>query len=310
MLQNLAKVSITEQTKFIKSFDHVFCDIDGVIWLACKAIPGAPECVDTLKEIGKKVTFITNYGASSTAELYRLLREIKVSAELDDIVNPLLAMILHLKKIKFDKEIFAIGTAEFKDELKRSGFKLAPDPPQFMEETIPNLLSNMADDEKVGAVVFDYDINLTILKLQKSLTYLKRKDCLFMIGGAEKSTPFGNEGPLVGNYYFYMCLKEISGREPIQMAKPSIHYVDLVTEKFHVKKPGRILYIGDNIEEDMGFAMTAGYEKLLVLTGTTKNEHLLDWKYPENLKPQYYVESLGALNDIIKLCNISKISKD
>lgn len=50
----------------------------------------------------------------------------------------------------------------------------------------------------------------------------------------------------------------------------------------------------------MGLAARAGYQKLLVLSGQTKPSEILNWKYPENLKPEYYIQDLETLGQILK----------
>lgn len=53
----------------------------------------------------------------------------------------------------------------------------------------------------------------------------------------------------------------------------------------------------------MGLAKAAGYQKLLVLSGTTKPEEIINWKYDEDLKPDYYIKSLEELNVVLKNVN-------
>lgn len=57
----------------------------------------------------------------------------------------------------------------------------------------------------------------------------------------------------------------------------------------------------------MVFATKCSYQKLLVLTGITNKDHLSKWEHPEEYKPQYYVENLSVLNEIV--CNCLGTSK-
>ncbi|CAG9819787.1 unnamed protein product [Phaedon cochleariae] len=297
MLRNLADVPLQEQLDFINSFDHVLTDMDGVLWVASKALPGSPECIATLKNLGKRVSFVTNNAVHTVDGLHGKMKQNGISGEPEDIVNPLVGVVDYLKKINFNKELFVLASNVYKNVLRKAGFKVAPDPPLTIDESIGGLLSNITDDENIGAVVFDYDLNLTFVKLQKCLTYLKRKDCLFIVGGADKEGPIGKLGPLIGNQYFYQGLREISGREPIQFAKPSVHYNEFIVKKFNITDPKKVLFIGDMINEDMKFAAIGGYHKLLVLSGIATKEDVICWKHPEDYKPTYYVDSLGVLNE-------------
>lgn len=53
-------------------------------------------------------------------------------------------------------------------------------------------------------------------------------------------------------------------------------------------------------ETDMSFAAQCGTQKLLTLTGVTKEKDLINWKYDKSWKPDYVVDSIKDLGDIIK----------
>lgn len=65
------------------------------------------------------------------------------------------------------------------------------------------LLENIEDDENIGAFIFEYDVNLNLHKIQKALTYLKRKDCLYLIGSGDKVAPI--KGTLLHCKYKICC---------------------------------------------------------------------------------------------------------
>lgn len=48
----------------------------------------------------------------------------------------------------------------------------------------------------------------------------------------------------------------------------------------------------------MGFASISGFKKLLVFSGLTRKEVLEKWTFPEELKPDYYVDSLKDIYEI------------
>lgn len=49
----------------------------------------------------------------------------------------------------------------------------------------------------------------------------------------------------------------------------------------------------------MGFSANCGYIKLLVLSGLSKKEDVEDWRYPEELKPDFYADNLKVVHDSI-----------
>lgn len=54
------------------------------------------------------------------------------------------------------------------------------------------------------------------------------------------------------------------------------------------------------ISEDMVFAAQCTYQKLLVLSGLSTMSDLEKWAFPEEYKPDFYVESLKTVHELIE----------
>ncbi|XP_018579308.1 4-nitrophenylphosphatase-like [Anoplophora glabripennis] len=304
-MKNLAELPKSEQLAFINSFDHVLSDLDGVMWLQYKPIPGASECMNILKKNGKLIHFVSNNSTNSIDVVKEKLNSCGFDAQNGDIVTPIIAILSHLKEIEFSKPLYVIASNSMKDLLRDEGLTVV-EGPQVIEESIPSLLSQVNDDGTIGAVLVEFDLNVNYIKLQKAVTYLRREDCLFITGGGDARIPFGLKNHLIGPHYYMKPLIDLSGREPYQIAKPSLHYNDYIVKRYRISDPTRVLFIGDSITEDLNFATKCGYQKLLVLTGITNKDHLSNWDHPEEYKPQYYVENLNVLHEIV--CNCTGVS--
>lgn len=62
-------------------------DLDGVVWLAERPIPGSAEAVEELRATGTRVLFVTNNAAPTVAELLARLARAGIEASEEDLVT-------------------------------------------------------------------------------------------------------------------------------------------------------------------------------------------------------------------------------
>ncbi|KAJ8952097.1 hypothetical protein NQ317_018898 [Molorchus minor] len=72
----------------------------GVIWTQYKPIPGAPECIDSIKRLGKRVHYVSNNSTIQIENLKQILDSIGIKTDVEDIIIPIIAIIDYLKKDK------------------------------------------------------------------------------------------------------------------------------------------------------------------------------------------------------------------
>nr|XP_015834454.1 PREDICTED: phosphoglycolate phosphatase 2-like isoform X1 [Tribolium castaneum] len=301
MMRDLTTLSDKELEAFFASFDQVLTDVDGVLWNVLETIPGTDLGIKSLKKIGKKVTAVSNNTTKSLKVFQQQFKSAGIDLGMDEIVTPALVMVSYLKSQNFDKEIFLLGMPCLREIFENAGFKVAKNDESVLPiKTLHEFASATSDDnDNIGAVVTDVDLNLNYPNLQKAATLLKRPQVIFLMGAMDVEVPIGLDRTIIGPGCFHKILEQISGRRGLEMAKPSLCLNDFIVKKCGLTDPRKVLFIGDSVPIDMGFATKCNYRKLLVLSGLTKKEQVEDWAFNDELKPDFYVDSLKILHDLI-----------
>jgi len=66
--QKCRMLDLRNTKRLIDSVDVVLSDCDGVLWTGDAVVPGAPDAINKLKSMGKKIFYVTNNSHKSRAE--------------------------------------------------------------------------------------------------------------------------------------------------------------------------------------------------------------------------------------------------
>lgn len=80
-LQALLKLPKEEVKNFVNNIDTVLTDCDGVLWLENEIIPGAPQVMNKLRELGKKIFFVTNNSTKTRDEIVAKMKKLGFIAQ-------------------------------------------------------------------------------------------------------------------------------------------------------------------------------------------------------------------------------------
>lgn len=149
----------------------------------------------------------------------------------------------------------------------------------------------IANAPKISAVVFDVDLNLNLAKFYAAQHFLATSpDCPLIYGAIDKTFLY-NEREFAGVGLFMEALSSQVKQKAIVLGKPSVTLGELVVERFQIKDRSRVLFIGDTLKQDIGFANACGLQSLLVLSGATSREMLATHSITEEI-PKYYADSV------------------
>lgn len=221
---------------------NVICDLDGVIWLARKPIPGSPEAVERLRACGHRVLFLTNNSNPTVAELAEKLASMGIPAEPYDIATSSQAAALLVEQGQTALVCGGDGVAE-----------------ALRERGAEPIWEGKADAVVVGFHrEFDY----------KRLTAAFRAVAggARLIGTNDDPTYPTPDGPVPGGGSILAAVAAAAGVKPTVAGKPNEAMARLVASRLGHDLAGTVL-IGDRPSTDGLMAARLGVPFVLVQTG-------------------------------------------
>lgn len=179
MVEVSTKLTQTIWAELAPKIKYVLSDCDGVIWLSGQSIPGASRALESLRERGVKLGFVTNNSGITRAKLLEKFVNLNIKANLEELfcVNHLAAKFLKTKNVT--GKLYMIGHQALYDELQAAGFQCngpGPDPVDDFYQSWYGLQL----EEDVRAVIVGFDNHFSLAKVCRAASYLENPDCLFI----------------------------------------------------------------------------------------------------------------------------------
>ncbi|XP_036318330.1 4-nitrophenylphosphatase [Rhagoletis pomonella] len=294
--RHILKLSTQEQKAFVDSFDVVMCDCDGVMWMITTPLPRTGDAVNSLKADGKQVLFVTNNSMLSDEEYVNKFTGIGVkNFQKDDLIQPAKSMLYYLKKYNIKQPVFSLCSDPANEIIRNGGIEVITldTPPKIAVDKLPEVTQ---PKRNVGAVLYDININLNYAQICAATRYLQDKDCVFITGGTDWLLPVTADLIVPGFCDTLETIKRFTHKDAIIVSKPAALLGDIVKDIYNLKDPKRCLFVGDSLTLDIRFSLNVGFQSLLVLTGTTPKQEMLDASIDR--QPDYYADGIA---DFIKL---------
>ncbi len=233
----------------------MLCDLDGVVWLAHRPLPGAPEAVAELRASGRRVLFVTNNSAARIAEHEQALAAIGIPAS-DDVVSSSQAA---ARLIEPGAVVMVGGGPGVFEAIEARGGR-----------AVDTRHTGPVDAVVVGLHRdFDYD------KLH-ALSRAVRAGAHFVATNDDATypTPAGLEP---GGGAILAAVATAAGVAPVVCGKPNSPMADLVRERCGPGfTPEAAIMVGDRWSTDGAFATTLGCAFAQVRSGVTPPGAALD----------------------------------
>ena len=248
----------------------VLIDLDGVLYVQDDTIDGAADAVRRLRAGGLTLRFVTNTTARSRARTHAKLDRLGLSLADGELVTPAALAVRYCHERGHRRAALVMN-----EEVKCDFADL--------EEA----------EEGAGAVIigdlgseFGYDVlnrafrcvmdGAELIALQKNRYWL-RADGLSL-----------DVGPFVA------AIEYATGREAYVVGKPARGFFDQVLDDLGVAAAAAMM-VGDDIESDIGGALDAGLQAVLVRTGKYREQQVRD----SGIEPTAVVASIADVPDLL-----------
>jgi len=237
-------------------------DLDGVVWLAERPIPGSSEAVQQLRSSGNEVLFVTNNAAPRVAELLEKLAAVGIAAKKEELVTSAQAAASMLEP--GTKAVICAGEG-VREALTEHGVEIVPEGP--------------ADSVVVG-LTRDFDFE-TLARASVAVRGGAR-----FIGTNEDATYPTPDRLLPGAGSILAAVATAAQATPEVAGKPHDPLAALVRERAHEI----VTVVGDRPSTDGLLARKLGVPFALVRSGVTR-----DGREPMVVEPDEDASDLAEL---------------
>ena len=267
---NQSTAQSTSQPR-IPIFPGYVFDLDGTVYLGEALLPGAKRTIETLRQAGSRVVFLSNKPLETRADYASKLTRLGIPTSPDAVINSSWVLARWLEQEAPGAALFVIGEPPLLAELREAGFHLT--------EQV----------NEIQFVVASFDRAFDYRKLQISFDAV-RAGARFIATNADRYCPVPGGG-LPDAAAVIGAIEGCTGRQvEVVVGKPSPITVRAILDRLQLPA-SQCIIIGDRLETDIRMGQQAGMATAVTLTGVTTPELLAD----SDIQPDYVLERLDEL---------------
>jgi HAD superfamily hydrolase (TIGR01458 family) len=242
-------------------------DLDGVLHVSNRPVPGAVETIDILQERGCPVRFVSNSTRRSRASVAGRLRAMGFPIADNEILTPAVAAAALLARER--KTAFLVTTGDAHRDFEDAGIMVTGNHPD-------------------AVVVGDAGDRFTYELLNRAMRMILSGAQLIAL--ERDHTWMGEDGLMLSAGPFVAALEYATGKEPLCVGKPSPAFFSTALEGLGIPASGAAM-VGDDIETDIGGAQRCGMKGILVRTGKFREDLLAS----SGVIPDFVIDSVADL---------------
>jgi HAD superfamily hydrolase (TIGR01450 family) len=257
-------------------YEGYIFDLDGTIYLDDDLLPGAKRLIEQLRELGKKVIYLSNNPTQDPKMYAEKLTKLGLPTLESEIVNTVVTMTQWLLKNHPDATVFPISEEALKRSLREAGIRM----------------SERA--EEIDIVIASYDRGFEYRKLQiafDAIWFHKKARLVTTNPDPYCPLPGGRGEPdaaaIVG------AIEACTGAKcEVNVGKPDLIMLETIMDMLGLEVSECVM-TGDRLYTEIRMALDAGMPSAVVLTGETTAE-MLAVESDEN-KPDWVLDRIDRL---------------
>jgi NagD protein len=249
---------------------YVF-DLDGTVYLGDALLPGAKRTIETLRQAGCRMVFVSNKPTEAREVYAAKLTRLGLPTPVEQVINSSYVTVNYLLKRAPGARLFPIGEQPLLAELTGAGFTLSETPGE------------------IDYVIASFDRTFVYRKLQIAFDAI-RAGAHFIATNADPYCPVPGGGEPDAACIIAAIeactdhkVEEVVGKPSPIMARTALDVLGL--------SPRECIMVGDRVRTDVRMGQEAGMATALPLTGATTLESLEHSPY----QPDYVLERLDEL---------------
>ncbi len=259
-----------------KLYEGYVFDLDGTIYLGDELLPGAERLILKLRELERRVVFLSNNPTKNSEMYAQKLTELGLKTPTEEIVNTVVTMTQWLLQNHSEATVFPISEEPLKNSLFEAGIRMSEDP------------------EEIDIVIASYDRGFDYRKLQIAFDAIWfHKRARLVTTNPDRYCPFpGGRGEpdaaaIVG------AIEGCTGAKcAVNVGKPDSIMLKAIMDLVGLEAKDCVM-TGDRLYTEIRMALDAGMPSAVVLTGETTTEDL--GKEPKANLPDYVLGRIDRL---------------
>lgn len=243
-------------------------DMDGVIYRGNRPIPGADRFIHLLGQRKVPYRFLTNNSQRTRRDIAMKLRRMGIDTDPQHIFTAATATARYLARRDPEGTAFVIGEGGLLNALHSNHYAIVDHDPDY--------------------VVIGEGRTVNFEMVEKAVRMIKNGAKLIATN-LDANCPT-DEGLRPGCGAIVAMLEKATGAQAFSVGKPSPIMMRMARKQLDLRTD-EVTVVGDTMETDILGGVQMGYRTVLVLSGSTSRDDLVNYAY----KPDLIVESIADL---------------